>query len=86
MDARGIIDGVRRGQHVSATAPPHDATLGNFRELFAHAGVGRYLVNSVLLALCATLLSLLFNVAAGYAFAKLRFAGRDASSADLGAQ
>lgn len=65
----------------SATYPPplvpSDPTLDNYRELFAHAGMGRYLANSVLLAASATLLSLLFNVAAGYAFAKLRFAGRD---------
>ena len=34
-------------------------------------------LNSLLLASAATLLSLLFNVMAGYAFAKLRFAGRE---------
>jgi multiple sugar transport system permease protein len=56
---------------------PTHATLGNYRELFAHAGLGRYLANSVLLATVATLVSLVFNVSAGYAFAKLRFAGRD---------
>jgi multiple sugar transport system permease protein len=56
---------------------PSHATLGNYRELFAHAGLGRYLANSVLLATAATLVSLVFNVSAGYAFAKLRFAGRD---------
>ncbi|MGH8798950.1 MAG: carbohydrate ABC transporter permease [Casimicrobiaceae bacterium] len=56
---------------------PDRATLGNYRELFSRAGVGRYLVNSVFLAAAVTLLSLVFNVAAGYAFAKLRFAGRD---------
>ena len=56
---------------------PSHATLGNYRELFAHAGLGRYLANSVLLATVATLVSLVFNVSAGYAFAKLRFAGRD---------
>src|SRR6476659_4521243 len=65
----------------SATYPPPllpmPPTLDNYRELFAHAGMGRYLANSVLLATAATLLSLLFNVSAGYAFAKLRFAGRD---------
>src|SRR4029453_1945545 len=33
--------------------------------------------NSVFLASTTTLLSLVFNVAAGYAFAKLRFGGRD---------
>ena len=56
---------------------PSRATLANYRELFAHAGLGRYLANSVLLATVATLVSLVFNVSAGYAFAKLRFAGRE---------
>src|SRR4029079_2182940 len=56
---------------------PERATLGNYRELFGRAGVGRYLVNSVFLAAAVTAVSLVFNVAAGYAFAKLRFAGRD---------
>jgi len=56
---------------------PRQPTLANYRELFAHAGMGRYLANSLLLAIAATLLSLVFNVMAGYAFAKLRFAGRD---------
>jgi multiple sugar transport system permease protein len=56
---------------------PSRATLANYRELFAHAGIAKYFFNSALLATAATLLSLAFNVAAGYAFAKLRFAGRD---------
>lgn len=56
---------------------PVRATLANYRELFAHAGMGRYLANSVVLTVAVTLVSLSFNVAAGYAFAKLRFAGRD---------
>jgi multiple sugar transport system permease protein len=56
---------------------PRQATLANYRELFAQAGMGRYLVNSVALTAAVTLASLLFNVAAGYAFAKLRFRGRD---------
>jgi multiple sugar transport system permease protein len=56
---------------------PAHPTLANYRELFARAGMGRYLANSVLLTLAVTVLSLALNVAAGYAFAKLRFAGRD---------
>jgi multiple sugar transport system permease protein len=56
---------------------PGRATLANYRELFAHAGMGRYLINSTVLTIAVTLVSLSFNVAAGYAFAKLRFAGRD---------
>ena len=56
---------------------PQQATLVNYRELFAQEGIGRYFINSALLATAATLLSLSFNVAAGYAFAKLRFKGRE---------
>jgi multiple sugar transport system permease protein len=56
---------------------PRRPTLANYRDLFAHAGMGRYLVNSVILTAAVTLGSLSVNVAAGYAFAKLRFAGRD---------
>ena len=56
---------------------PKAPTLANYRELFAREGMGRYFFNSLLLATCATLLSLTFNVMAGYAFAKLRFVGRE---------
>jgi multiple sugar transport system permease protein len=64
----------------STTPPPvlpaHPG-FENYRELFAHGGMWRYLANSVFLATAATLASLAFNVSAGYAFAKLRFAGRE---------
>ena len=56
---------------------PAHATLANYHELFARAGMGRYLVNSLLIASAITLGSLLFNLGAGYAFAKLRFKGRE---------
>jgi multiple sugar transport system permease protein len=56
---------------------PGHATLVNYRELFVRANIGRYLANSVALAVSVTAVSLSFNVAAGYAFAKLEFAGRD---------
>jgi len=56
---------------------PQSATIANYRELFGKEGIGRYLFNSLLLSTAATLLSLMFNVTAGYAFAKLRFRGRD---------
>ena len=56
---------------------PAHATLANYRELFVRAGMGRYLLNSGLIATAVTLLSLAFNLSAGYAFAKLQFAGRE---------
>ena len=56
---------------------PHAATLANYRLLFAEHGILRQVANSLLISLLATGLSLLFNLSAGYAFAKLRFAGRE---------
>ncbi|MBU6260224.1 MAG: carbohydrate ABC transporter permease [Burkholderiales bacterium] len=57
---------------------PHAPTLDNYRILFGRVGMGRYVLNSLGIALAATAISVAFNVMAGYAFAKLRFAGRDA--------
>ena len=57
---------------------PANPTLENYRTLFSSYGIGRYLLNSVIVSSLATLLALLFVVPAGYAFAKLRFTGRDA--------
>jgi len=56
---------------------PSQPTLENYRTLFEREGMGRYFFNSVLLAALVSVLSLAFNSMAGYAFAKLRFAGRD---------
>lgn len=56
---------------------PVHATFDNYRELFVRAGMGRYLLNSLLVSTAITVLSLALNLMAGYAFAKLRFAGRD---------
>jgi multiple sugar transport system permease protein len=56
---------------------PAHATVANYRELFERAGMGRYFLNSAMLASAVTAISLLFNVMAGYAFAKLPFRGRE---------
>jgi len=64
----------------AATFPPpilpRTPTLDHYRTLFVDYGIGRYLFNSALLASLATALALLFTLPAGYAFAKLRFRGR----------
>lgn len=64
----------------AATLPPSllpaSPTFANYRELFERGGMLRYLMNSLLLATSVTLASLLLNAMAGYAFAKLRFPGR----------
>lgn len=56
---------------------PAQPTLQNYATLFASTDMVRYFANSAVLAILATLLSLTFNVTAGYAFAKLKFRGRD---------
>ena len=56
---------------------PAAPTFANYRELFERGGILRYFMNSLLLATAVTLISLLFNAMAGYAFAKLQFTGRD---------
>jgi multiple sugar transport system permease protein len=57
---------------------PPAVTLEHYRTLFGNVGMGRYVFNSLAIAVLATLVSVTFNVMAGYAFAKLRFHGRDA--------
>ena len=56
---------------------PAAVTLDNYRELFARTGIGRAFANSLLVSLGITAGSLVINTAAGYAFAKLRFRGRE---------
>ena len=56
---------------------PAHATLANYRALFVSADLGRYLLNSLVVSGGITAGSLLCNLLAGYAFAKLRFAGRE---------
>jgi multiple sugar transport system permease protein len=64
----------------SASPPrllPSTVTLEHYAALFSRLNVARALMNSGLLAVAVTLIALLLNSMAGYAFAKLRFAGRD---------
>jgi len=56
---------------------PSSVTTANYHELFARTGMGNNFVNSLLVSLAITLGSLLLNTMAGYAFAKLRFVGRE---------
>ena len=56
---------------------PSRPTLEHYRALFARMDLGRQLVNSVVVAAATTASAVVVNAMAGYAFAKLRFAGRD---------
>ena len=64
----------------SATAPhlvPREVTLDGYRTLFGRLAVGRHVLNSTVLSAAVTVIAVMVNSMAGYAFAKLRFAGRD---------
>lgn len=56
---------------------PTRPTLEHYRALFTELHLARQLANSALLATAVTAISLAVNTAAGYAFAKLRFRGRE---------
>jgi multiple sugar transport system permease protein len=56
---------------------PSAPTLEHYRELFSRLDLGRAFANSLLLSSAITAISLIANSLAGYAFAKLRFRGRD---------
>jgi multiple sugar transport system permease protein len=56
---------------------PSDFTLEHYRVLFTRLALGRCLLNSLFVAAAITLVSLILNTMAGYAFARLPFAGRE---------
>ena len=65
----------------ASTYPPHffpsRVTLDHYVDLFTRLNLGRYLLNSAFVAFVVTASSLAINSMAGYAFAKMRFRGRD---------
>ncbi len=56
---------------------PLTPTFENYRELFTRHAALNYMVNSAVVATLATAIALVLNTLAGYAFAKLRFRGRE---------
>jgi multiple sugar transport system permease protein len=56
---------------------PDPWTLGNYRDVFTQLPFGRYFLNSVIVTGSIVGLNVVFDTAAAYAFAKLRFPGRN---------
>ena len=56
---------------------PDEVTLDNFREVWTIVPFDRYLFNSVFIAVCVTIGEVLTSSLAAYAFARLRFPGRE---------
>jgi multiple sugar transport system permease protein len=55
---------------------PQDFTLDNYKQIFTQEPLfGRWLINSAIVAICVTLINLLFNSMAGYALARICFPG-----------
>lgn len=69
--SRARLEGSRLGPYTFA------ATTENYYRVMRDIPVGRYFVNSLLVAVGAVLLTLLLCSLAAYPLAKLRFAGRD---------
>ena len=54
-----------------------DLTLENYKRLFADIPIAQYFLNSLIVALAATVGQVVFSALAGYAFARFNFRGRD---------
>ncbi len=65
----------------ASTYPPHffpsRPTLDHYKDLFLRLNLGRNLLNSAFVSFVVTFASLFINSLAGYAFAKMRFNGRE---------
>lgn len=67
--------------HAPAVPLPRAPTLDAYREVWTTIPVGRYLFNTLVMALSIALLQIAFALPAGYALAKTRFVGRKAAFA-----
>lgn len=56
---------------------PHPATVSNYTEVWTQDNLGRFLVNSLIVASATTVLSLLLSTMMAYAFARFSFFGRE---------
>jgi multiple sugar transport system permease protein len=67
-------------QYVLTTPPqfiPHPVTASNYTAAWQSNHFGRYFLNSVVVALVSTVLSLLLSSMMAFGFARFRFAGRE---------
>lgn len=78
-----VVGSLKPGSRVLADAGawaafwPAPFQPGNYREVFARLPLGRFLVTSTVTSLVTVLGAILINSLAAYAFASLRFPGRD---------
>jgi alpha-glucoside transport system permease protein len=61
----------------TAFAPPYHFTMSNYEAVFNQAGIGQAFVNSLFIAIPATIIPLFVAAFAAYAFSWMEFPGRD---------
>jgi alpha-glucoside transport system permease protein len=61
----------------TAFFPPYQFTLENYQEVVGQSGIGRAFVNSLFIAIPATIIPLFVAAFAAYAFSWMEFPGRD---------
>ncbi len=61
----------------SALAPPYHFTMENYRDVVNQSGIGQAFVNSLFIAIPATVIPLVVAAFAAYAFSWMSFPGRD---------
>ncbi|MEU2613366.1 carbohydrate ABC transporter permease [Micromonospora sp. NPDC007271] len=61
----------------TAFAPPYHFTMDNYRDVFQQSGIGEAFVNSLFIAVPATIIPLFVAAFAAYAFSWMQFPGRD---------
>jgi alpha-glucoside transport system permease protein len=61
----------------TALAPPYHFTLENYRDVINQNGIGHAFINSLLIAIPATIIPLFVAAFAAYAFSWMEFPGRD---------
>jgi multiple sugar transport system permease protein len=75
-----VSNAIRPNGEVLAVPPrllPSEYQWGNFAEAWVNLPFGRFFVNSLTVATSVTLITLTVSSLAGYAFARMRFPGRD---------
>ena len=75
-----VSNAIRSNSEVLAVPPhllPTDWQWGNFYDAWHDLPFGQFFVNSIFVALAVTAITLIVSSLAGYAFARIRFRGRD---------
>lgn len=61
----------------TAFVPPYEFTMENYRDVLSQSGIGQAFINSLFIAIPATIIPLFVAAFAAYAFSWMEFPGRD---------